>query len=154
MKRRVLLLAAAMLLAAPAPAQLATPAAAEPLRRVLSVYDGDTATLRGLGSTRFAGYDTPERGHRAKCPLERRLAMEAGEAFAALVKPGVHTRRARDDRGRLQPMTDRYGRPLRAATTADGRDVAAAMIAARSSDGRILAVPYWGRGAKRDWCAP
>ena len=148
MKRAVFLLLAGLVVAAPAPAQ-------EPLREVLSVYDGDTARIRGYAkSVRFLGYDTPERGHRAKCPLERRLADEARAAFQEETRGGVALARGRDPRGRLQPNLDRYGRPLRAGTLEDGRALAAAMIARRSSDGRVLAVEYWGERLHHDWCKP
>lgn len=143
---------AAFLCATPAVAQPAPPSVRP--ERVVSVYDGDTLTTRESGSVRLAGYDSPERGHRGRCARERRLALEARDALAALVTGGVTLRRAVDDRGRLQANIEKWRRPLRAGTAADGRDVAQAMLAARAKDGSRLAVPYWGRGPRMDWCEP
>lgn len=151
MKRRTFLAA----LAAAAVLASSSPEAAEPFRPVLSAYDGDTARVRGYTkSVRFLGYDTPEMGHRAKCPLERRLAEEARAAFVEETRGGVALARGRNPQGRLQPNLDRYDRPLRAGTLPDGRQLAAAMIARRSSDGRPLAVEYWGSSIHHDWCKP
>ena len=52
-------------------------ALAEAPRRVLNVYDGDTLTVRGLGTVRLLGFDAPEIGWRARCPREDALAREA-----------------------------------------------------------------------------
>lgn len=137
---RAAILAAALLCAAPA--------AAEPLRRVVRVADGDTLTTREDGTVRLLGYDAPEHGWRARCPREAALALEARDWIVRRTRGGVELRRATDDRGRKQPDRDRYGRLLRAAFAPDGGDLAAELI----SHG--LAVPYWGRGPRMDWCRP
>lgn len=125
--------------------------------RVVSVYDGDTFRTRESGSVRLLGLDTPE--IRGACALEKRLAVEARDALRSLLgygspENGVALRRTLDDRGRRQADRDRYNRLLRAGANREGVDLTEAMLAARSRDGRPLAVPYWGRGPKRDWCAP
>jgi endonuclease YncB( thermonuclease family) len=122
-----------------------------PLRRVVSAYDGDTLKTLEDGSVRLVGYDTPER-QGSKCPLERRLALEARDVLLELTKDGVALARARDKKGRLEPNEDRYGRLLRAGTLPDRRDLATAMLEARSRDGLPLAVEYWGERRTHDWC--
>lgn len=156
---RAALLAAACLAASPAltacdpqpaPRRSASSAVAPApdLRRVVRIYDGDTITTREDGSVRLLGYDAPELGSRARCPREDQLARAARDHLAARLAGGVELRTAVDDRGRRQADKDRYGRLLRAAFAADGGDMAAELI------GQGLAVPYWGRGARKDWCAP
>ncbi len=123
-------------------------ALAEAPRRVLDVYDGDTITVRGLGPVRLLGLDAPEIGWRARCPKEDALAREARDWIVRRTRGGVLLREATDDRGRRQPDRDRYGRLLRKGFAPDGGDLAAELIEHR------LAVPYWGRGQRKDWCKP
>lgn len=125
------------------------PATPSKLQRVVSIWDGDTIRTIESGAVRLAGFDAPELGKGgARCPEEDRLAREARDHLASLIRArGVRLERARDDRGRLQPDADRYNRLLRAAYTADDADIAADMIA------KGYAVPYWGKGTRKDWCA-
>jgi endonuclease YncB( thermonuclease family) len=114
--------------------------AAEPARVVL-VVDGDTlyADVRGQSvKIRVNDLDTPEVGNNAKCEAER-LAGERASAFAKQIMPAG---KAVD----VQPTgrREKYGRLL-AAVIVDGRDYAAAMIAAGHG------VRYDGR-RKPDWC--
>lgn len=121
-------------------------ALAEKPRRVLRVADGDTLTTREDGTVRLLGYDSPEMGHRARCPREAALAVEARDWIVRRTRGGVLLREATDDRGRRQPDRDRYGRLLRKGFAPDGGDLAAELIEHQ------LAVPYWGRGPRKDWC--
>ncbi len=110
----------------------------------LSVIDGDTLEARIavfpgqeiVTRIRLAGVDAPER--RGRCPAERQAADAATQALAKLVD------------GR--PLTlagvrgDKYfGRVLARVSTADGGDVADALIA--GGHGR----PYDG-GRREGWC--
>jgi len=109
------------------------------------VIDGDTLAVRAriwLGQelavvVRVRGIDAPEA--RAACPAERALAARAAAYLATATQTGRVT------------LTDisggkYYGRVLARVTTAEGRDVAAALLAAR------LARPYSGE-ARAPWCA-
>jgi endonuclease YncB( thermonuclease family) len=119
---------------------LAGPVAAE----VVEVVDGDTIAVRAriwLGQeldtrVRLAGIDTPEL--HGKCARERRLAAAARDFLKARLA--------------VRPVTlsdvqlGKYaGRVVARVTTADGEDVAAALIAAG------LARAYDG-GARSGWC--
>lgn len=145
---RILALLGALLLAA---AQAPAPAPAEalpPLRAVTSVYDGDTLTVSEDGNVRMAGLDTPEIGHRARCVDEDELGHVARFHTESRSRLGVRLQRSVDDRGRLQPDREKWGRLLRFVFAADGGDIRAELI------GMDLAAAYWGRGPRRDWCAP
>jgi endonuclease YncB( thermonuclease family) len=118
-----------------------------PLRRVISVYDGDTLRTREEGSVRLLGMDTPE--IRGACPREIEMARAARDHVHERTRGGVRLLdRVRDDHGRLQASVDRYGRKLRLGIAADGGDLRHELIAMG------LAVPYWGRGVRKDWCKP
>lgn len=58
---------------------------------VESVYDGDTVKIKDRYlnylplSVRINGIDTPEKGHRAKCEKERRLAIKAKSYLEYLI---------------------------------------------------------------------
>ena len=109
---------------------LATPAAAQPVRAV----DGDTLAI-GTERVRVIGLDAPEL--HGQCPIEIALAREARDRRAMLVRRGV----------RLSPRgRDRYGRLLAVVLDAQGRGVAAVMIA------EGLARPYDGRSRRQGWC--
>ncbi len=123
-------------------------ALAERPRRVLSVYDADTITVQGLGTVRLLGIDAPEIGWRARCPREDRLAREARDWVFRRTRGGIVLRDAVDDRGRRQPDRDKYGRLLRKGHAPDEGDLGAELVA------HGLAVPYWGRGPRKDWCKP
>jgi endonuclease YncB( thermonuclease family) len=53
----------------------------------IEVIDGDTVRLQGL-VYRLSGFDTPERGDKARCDYERRRAEEARERLRKLVAGG------------------------------------------------------------------
>lgn len=141
---RILLLLGALLLAGASAPACPQPS---PVQTVKSVYDGDTLTTHELGPVRLAGIDTPEIGHRARCRREADLGAMARNHLVARTANGVRLERAVDDAGRQQPDTDKYGRALRSAFAPDGGDLRAEMIRLK------LAVPYWGRGVRMDWCA-
>lgn len=118
-------------------------AAAETPQRVVRVYDGDTLTTRELGTVRLAGIDAPEMGHRARCPRERALAIEARDYLRFRTAEGVTLTRRPGDRDR-----EKWGRPLRQAWALDGGNIGAELVA------QGLAGVYGGRGPRPDWCQP
>lgn len=110
---------------------------------VVSVYDGDTMTVDahpwpGLTirtAVRLVGIDTPEIN--GKCSDERNLAQAAKAALTTLAGTSVLL---------VGVQPDKYGGRVDARVMgADGRDLAAAMIAA--GHGR----PYDG-GRRAGWC--
>lgn len=122
---------------------LATPAVAEPAY-ILGVIDGDSyrANINGqVVTVRLASADAPEKGQRARCDRERALAERATARAGELL-----TGKTVDLRP-LPGKADKYGRYL-GSITVDGADLATVLI----REG--LAVPYSGRGARQDWCAP
>lgn len=137
MTRAAFLAAAAILCGAASPADLPKP------RRVVSVYDGDTIHVLGLGAVRLAGIDTPELAPRARCPRENGLAVVARDYIRQRLSGRVVLVRRPRDRDR-----EKYGRLLRQAFAPDGGDVGAELEA------KGLAVPYDGRGPRMDWCKP
>ena len=84
------------------------------------------------------GFDTPETFY-AKCASERELGDKATARLIELLQPPAAV--VMQDSGR----TDRYRRGL-GTLTVDGRNVGEILI----QEG--LAVPYNGRGQRRDWC--
>lgn len=128
------------LLVAPAAAQvIAGPILADVVRTI----DGDSLEVRARPwpgmvmetSVRLRGLDAPEL--RGKCAAEKEAAQRARQAPAGLAGPRVTLE---------QVEPDKYGgRVLARVISADGRDVAALMIASG------LARPYDG-GARRGWC--
>ena len=112
--------------------------------RIERVVDGDTIAVRAriwIGQeiavmVRVRGIDAPEA--RGACGAERALAGRATALLAAATGTGDVT---------LTNITgDKYfGRVLATVTTAEGRDVAAALLAAG------LARPYQGE-ARIAWC--
>ncbi len=137
---RTTILAAALAVALPA-------IAAEPMHHVLRTHDGDTLTTREDGTIRMLGLDAPEIGSRARCKAEDAMAHTARDYVASRVKAGVFLRTSLDPKGHKQANRDKYGRLLRKIISADDGDIGAELIE------RGLAVPYWGRGVRQDWCA-
>lgn len=103
----------------------------------LIAVDGDTIKDPTTGQRmRLAGIDAPERGHRADCVDEYRLAQRATDRLAALLPSA---------RVEYLGRSDRYNRPLIRLRLPDGRTVGDALV----SEG--LAVPYDPR-QRADWC--
>lgn len=139
---RTTILAALLLTASHAMAggsRVAGPVPAE----VISVYDGDTLTVRATvwvdqvleTRVRVAGIDAPE--IRGRCAEERDLAQRARTALAEIAGAAVQL---------VDVRPDKYGDRVRARVlTADGRDIAALLIAAG------LARPYHGE-RRQPWC--
>ncbi len=109
------------------------------------VIDGDTLVVSahiwpGLAmrtNVRVRGIDTPE-VHRPKCASEKEMGLQATGTLNMLVGDEVVL---------TDIANDKYGGRVDAVvTTADGRDVAAAMLASG------LARPYDG-ATRGDWCA-
>ena len=105
------------------------------------MVDGDTFKL-GKRKIRIVGIDAPET-HPANCPEEARLGEAATAELMRLLNQGSFTMT-----GRIDDMTDRYGRELRVVTRTR-RDGSSQSIAEdmRSSG---LAHRYLGR--KSSWC--
>ncbi len=114
---------------------------------VVRVVDGDTVAvdasanlppeLAGL-SVRLRGIDTPEKGGRAKCDVEK----QAGQAATAFTKDAIAG--ARDVRVR-DPEWGKWGGRVLADLILDGRSLSDGLIAA--GHGR----PYDG-GRRGNWC--
>jgi len=103
----------------------------------IEVIDGDTVRLRGV-VYRLSGFDTPERGDKARCDYERRRAEEARERLRKLVAGGGTSfkRVACACRaGQEGTKNCNFGR-LCGSVSIDGRDVGEILI----SEG--LAHPY------------
>lgn len=115
--------------------------------RVIRVLDGDTVQFEAPWipdpiakriSVRMYGIDTPEKGHRAKCPQEDALGQQATDFTRSTVASArVVTVRLRD--------WDKYGGRVLGDVMVDGRSVAALLVAAG------LAREYYG-DAKTSWC--
>lgn len=109
---------------------------------VLTATDGDTFKVRcpiwpGIiieDSLRVRGVDTPEKGARAQCDNERRLADLASVEAASLREITI-TNVGRDKFGRL--LAD---------VTVNGADWADTLIRKK------LAVPYDGGTKRNPWC--
>lgn len=136
-----------MALTGSAAAQGAVPLAGPVAAEVVRVIDGDTVEVRARAwidtevttRVRLLGVDTPEKGSRAKCRAEADLAEKASAATRTALPEGA-TVQLRD----IRP--DKYGgRVVAAIEGPDGRDLAAALLAAG------LARPYDG-GRKAGWC--
>lgn len=114
--------------------------------RVISIYDGDTATVDAFPwprttirvSVRLAGIDTPER--RGKCPEEKRLAEAARREFTRLLGG------AGSEVALVDPKAGKYaGRVVSGIILPDGRDAVKSLLA--GGHGR----PYDG-GRRQGWC--
>ncbi|MEO7411301.1 MAG: thermonuclease family protein [Sphingomicrobium sp.] len=112
-----------------------------PGRGSACVVDGDTFKL-GKRKIRIVGIDAPET-HPANCPEEARLGEAATAELMRLLNQGPFTMI-----GRIDDMTDRYGRELRAITRTrpDGSSQSIADDMRNSG----LARRYLGR--KTSWC--
>lgn len=115
--------------------------------KVIRVIDGDTIVIEArflppelkqqLG-IRVLGIDTPEKGHRAKCPAEAALAEKASAYTKDLIASG-------------QPVEidiagwDKYGGRILGTVRIGGQDLAQGLMA------QGLARPYDG-GTKSSWC--
>ena len=114
-----------------------------------SVYDGDTINthvseaklpppLNKL-SVRLLGIDTPEKGGRAKCEKEAKLAEDAKVFLLKLIGDSKTMK--------LENFSwDKYGGRIDSRITINGLDISQQMI----DNG--LAVPYNGGTKVKNWC--
>lgn len=116
--------------------------------KVKRVIDGDTVEIEApflpkeLGnhlSVRILGVDTPEKGHRAKCELENTKAVAA----SLFTDNEVHA--AKDIKVIIKGW-DKYGGRILGDLILDGVPLSTKLIQ------KQYAVPYSGKGQKRDWC--
>lgn len=126
----------------------ATPAFANPYDyKVLRVLDGDTVVveapwipveLKQEISIRILGIDTPEKGGRAQCPKEAKLAEEATAFAKEMIKPGqiVQVNLV---------QWDKFGGRVNGTIFVNGKDFAQMQI------DKGLARPYQGE-KKKSWC--
>ena len=115
--------------------------------KYVSVYDGDTIVIdAGVFSSkrlnrmkiRIPGIDTPEM--KGKCEFEKEHALAAKTRLQELLAD-------EDQIVVVNPVWDKYGGRIEGqVVTKDGTNVAKALI----KEG--FAVPYDGKGARRDWC--
>lgn len=116
--------------------------------QITRVIDGDTVEIHAPFipdplekklSVRIIEIDTPESAHRAKCPKERALAKEAKAFTEDQINKAVNIQ--------INFLKwDKYGGRILGHIVLDGESLALKLI------GKGLAVPYTGRGAKKDWC--
>lgn len=116
--------------------------------KVKRVIDGDTVEIdapflpKELGnhlSIRVLGVDTPEKGHRAKCELERTKAV------AASMFTENEVREAKEVKIIIKGW-DKYGGRILGDLVLDGIPLSTKLIQ------KGFAVPYSGKGQKKDWC--
>lgn len=105
------------------------------------VDDGDSFKL-GKRKIRIVGIDAPET-YRASCPEEKRLGEQAKVELMRLLNQGPFTMT-----GRIDDMTDRYGRELRVLTRERRNGSTQSIAEDMRSSG--LAHRYLGR--KTSWC--
>lgn len=105
------------------------------------VVDGDTFKL-GQRRIRIVGIDAPET-HSSDCPEEARLGEGATDELMHLLNQGPFTMT-----GRIDDMTDRYGRELRVVTRTRPDGTTQSIAADMRASG--LARRYLGR--KSSWC--
>jgi micrococcal nuclease len=113
---------------------------------VATVHDGDTfevivqalpEALQRLG-VRVRGVDAPELGGKARCNLERTLAVQARDFTVRFLEGG---------KLQLEDLAwDKFGGRIDARVLVDGRDLAPALIKAG------LGHPYSGEGRRPGWC--
>lgn len=116
--------------------------------KVIRVIDGDTVQIEApflpkeLGnhlSVRVLGVDTPEKGHRAKCELER------NKADSASLFTTNEVRVAKEIKIIIKGW-DKYGGRILGDLVLDGIPLSTKLIQ------KGFAVPYSGKGQKKDWC--
>ena len=116
--------------------------------KVLRVIDGDTVQIdapflpKELHQTiliRIHGVDTPEKGKRAKCDYENKLSQQA-KLFVEL-----ELRSAKNVLVQLKSW-DKYGGRVLGDLIIDGIPLSKKLVA------QNYAVPYFGKGKKKDWC--
>ena len=105
------------------------------------MVDGDTFKL-GQRKIRIVGIDAPET-HSAKCPDEARLGEAATAELMRLLNQGPF-----DMAGRIDDMSDRYGRDLRVVTRTQSDGTTQSIAEDMRASG--LAHRYLGR--KSNWC--
>jgi endonuclease YncB( thermonuclease family) len=111
------------------------------------VIDGDTVAFQALFlpeplkrelSLRVYGVDTPEKGHRAKCPSED----QRGQAATAFTRSAINTSQKRQV---VLMDWDKYGGRVLGDILLDGKSLRAMLIE------RGFAREYYG-DAKTSWC--
>ncbi len=111
------------------------------------VIDGDTVAFQALFlpdplkkelSIRVFGVDTPEKGHRAKCPSED----QRGQAATAFTRSAINTSQKRQV---VLMDWDKYGGRVLGDILLDGKSLRAMLIE------RGFAREYYG-DAKTSWC--
>lgn len=116
--------------------------------KVKRVIDGDTVEIdapflpKELGnhlSIRVLGVDTPEKGFRAKCELENTKAVVA----SMFTDNEVHA--AKEIKIIIKGW-DKYGGRILGDLVLDGIPLSTKLIQ------KGFAVPYSGKGQKKDWC--
>lgn len=116
--------------------------------KVLRVVDGDTVQIdapflpKELKQTllvRIYGIDTPEKGHRARCDFEDKLSQQA-KLFVE-----IELRNAKNVMVQIRGW-DKYGGRILGDLIIDGIPLSKKLIA------QNYAVPYFGKGRKKDWC--
>src|SRR5689334_5378577 len=115
------------------------------------VVDGDTVRHRGQ-VYRLVGFDTAERGDRAQCDAERRLAEKASERLRLLIAGGnADLRRVPCECRPGEEGTPRcnYGR-LCGSLTVGGRDVGQILISERLAHPYVCSAGRCPR--KQSWC--
>ncbi len=105
------------------------------------VVDGDTFKL-GKRKIRIIGIDAPET-HPANCPEEARLGEAATAELQRLLNQGPFVMT-----GRIDDMTDRYGRELRSIT----RKKPDGSIESIAEDMRASGLAHRYLGRKTSWC--
>ena len=96
----------------------------------IRIVDGDTVRHR-LETVRLVGYDTPERGDRARCETEARLADKATQRLRELIesgRPSLKLVRCACKPGTEGTRDCNFGRSC-GVLTVDGRDVGPILIA-------------------------
>lgn len=116
--------------------------------KVLRVIDGDTIQIEApflpkelhqTLSVRIHGVDTPEKGRLAKCDYEDKLSQQA-KLFVE-----IELRNAKSVLVQLRGW-DKYGGRVLGDIIIDGIPLSKKLIA------QNYAVPYFGKGKKKDWC--
>ena len=116
--------------------------------KVSRIIDGDTVEIevpflpKELGNhlyVRIKGVDSPEKGHRAKCELEKTKAISASMFTEKEV------RKAKEIKIIIKGW-DKYRGRIVGDLIMDGNLLSDKLIK------KGFAVPYNGRGQKKDWC--